>query len=375
MRRASGPIVTTGVAMAAAAVVVANPIITPRADVQIPAVALSSGGDMLDKAFLDAIAPTPPESTNPLSVLKQLVSALAADATYIGKNAIVDAFVAGVTAVTPNLPSGPGTVTPPPVVLPPAPPVVLPPPPDLTSLVPAMTPRVDASVLSSTISSVPVEITTAASTFINRSVVPAVEQVVSALYHDATYLAKNVLTAAFAVGAAVAAEPGLIGDTLKALINGDIGGALQNAVKAVVKVVETPITSSMLIITAIKDIIEGHLEDLTGIFIPVPSADVPPAATTPRAGAGAPLVPAPTGRRPQSGDAALLSTSRTASALAAVSPRAAAALPAFDASVPAPRQAVGAVRDAVRSAGEQIGAAVQNPVGKASARARGAAAR
>ncbi len=283
VRRAIGPIVTTGAAMVAAGVVVANPILVPRSDVQIPAVALSAGtaDSMLDKSFLDAIAPAPTESTSPLSVLKQLVSALAADAKYIGKNAIVDAFVAGVGAVNPDLGTIDNTfvappVAPAPVPAPVAPPVYAPAP-DLSSLVPAQVPHVDASVLSATIASVPVAVTSAASTFVNGAVVPAVEQVISSIAYDATYISANVLKAAFAVGAAVAAEPGLIGDTLTALVNGDISGALQNAVKAVVKVVEIPFTSSMLIINAIKDIIENHIDELIGVFGPVvaPPVSVP----------------------------------------------------------------------------------------------------
>ena len=104
MRRIIGPIMTTGVALVTAGVVVANPITAPHADVQVPAVRLSSGtdetGGMLDKAFLDAIGPSPSESDNPFAVLKLLVTSLAADATSLGKNVIVDAFVAGVAAVS-----------------------------------------------------------------------------------------------------------------------------------------------------------------------------------------------------------------------------------------------------------------------------------
>jgi hypothetical protein len=96
--------VTTGVALVTAAVVVANPISAPHADVRVPAVMLSSGNDetggMLDPAFLSAIAPGPSESDNPFAVLKLLVTSLAADATSLGKNVIVDAFVAGVAAVS-----------------------------------------------------------------------------------------------------------------------------------------------------------------------------------------------------------------------------------------------------------------------------------
>lgn len=378
MRRAIGPIVTTGVAMVAAGVVVANPILAPRGDLQIPAVALSAGtaDNMLDKSFLDAIAPAPPESNSPFSVLKQLVSALAADATYLGKNAIVDAFVAGVGAVTgPAL--SPGTTTYVPPVAPPpalpAAPVVVPPPPDLSSLVPAVAPHVDASVLSSSIAAVPAELANVTSTFINGSVVPVVEQVVSAIAYDATYVGKNVLTAAFAVGAAVAAEPGLIGDTLKALVNGDIKGALQNAVNAVVRAVETPITSSMLIINAVKDIIENHLLELENFFFPIPQGAIVPGVATPEQ--PAPVV----NSRRAIGDlpVTVARTAVSASSMA-LSSRPAAAKPRASAAVPATRQAAGAVRDALTSVGEQVGAAIQKPAaaaGKATARARAAAAR
>ncbi len=380
MRRAIGPIVTTGVAMVAAGVVVANPILAPRGDVQIPAVALSAGtaDSMLDKSFLDAIAPAPPESSSPFSVLKQLVSALAADATYIGKNAIVDAFVAGVGAVTgPELGSVTNTYVPPAAPLPTAPVVV--PPPDLSSLIPATVPHVDTSVLSSTISSVPAELANATTSLINGSVVPVVEQVVSAIAYDATYVGKNVLTAAFAVGAAVAAEPGLIGDTLKALVNGDISGALQTAVKAVVKAVETPITSSMLIINAVKDIIENHLQELENFFLPTPQGVIVPGVTAP----DQPAAPTASGRRPYAELPVALSAARTAnkvSAAAALSPRSGLAkpLPRAAAALAAPRQAAGAVRDAIASAGEQVSAAVQDQgvaAGKATARSRAAGAR
>jgi hypothetical protein len=99
-----GPILSTGAALLAACVVVANPIVVPRPDVQIPAFTLSAGNDetggMLDPAFLDAIAPGPSASDNPFSLLKQIITSLAADATTVGRNVIVDAFVAGVVAVS-----------------------------------------------------------------------------------------------------------------------------------------------------------------------------------------------------------------------------------------------------------------------------------
>ena len=373
MRRAIGPIVTTGVAMVAAGVVVANPILAPRGDVQIPAVALSAGtaDNMLDKSFLDAIAPAPPESNSPFSVLKQLVSALAADATYLGKNAIVDAFVAGVGAVTgPDL--TPDTSFVPPAAPPPLPaaPIVVPPP-DLSNLVPPITPHVDASVLSSGIAAVPSELANVTSTFINGSVVPVVEGVVSAIAYDATYVGKNVLTAAFAVGAAVAAEPGLIGDTLKALVNGDIKGALQNAVNAVVRAVETPITSSMLIINAVKDIIENHLLELENFFFPIPQGAIVPGVSTP-------ATPVVKSRRAITDLPVTVARTAVSASAMALSSRPAAAKPRAAAALPAARQVAGAVRDAITSVGEQVDAAIQKPaaaVGKATARPRAAAAR
>ena len=377
VRRAIGPIVTTGVAMVAAGVIVANPILVPRADVQIPAVALSAGtdsADMLDKSFLDAIAPAAAESNNPFSVLKQLVSALAADASYVGKNAIVDAFVAGVAAV-----SGPDLSVPNNPVVPA--PVPIAPPPDLAALLPALTPHVDASLLTAPLANVSADVTNLTSSFINGSVVPVVEGVVSAVYNDATYLGKNVLTAAFVVGAGVVAEPGLIGATLTALVNGDINAALQNAVKAVEKAVTIPFTSSMLIVNAIKDIIDNHLSELTGGFGPPGPVVVPPAPTPPTGDvADVPSVTTRDHRSP--GDVPILVASRTAataSALAAVSPRAAAALsaPGVPRAMSAPRQIAGAVLDAVKSVGDQVGAAVQNPnggAGKPLAHARSAAA-
>lgn len=101
-----GPILTVGVALGAAAVVVANPVIAPRADLRIPAVNLSTnstGNDalaMLDEDFLAAIAPTPTaSSTHPFAILKDLVNGIVADAAYLGETAIVQAFVTGATVI------------------------------------------------------------------------------------------------------------------------------------------------------------------------------------------------------------------------------------------------------------------------------------
>lgn len=97
MSRVFGPIMTTGVVLGTAAVVVANPLGSPRADIQIPAVALSSGSSdalgMLDENFLRALAPEPTKSTTPLSVLKDVVSALVANAATLGRNSAVSGLL------------------------------------------------------------------------------------------------------------------------------------------------------------------------------------------------------------------------------------------------------------------------------------------
>ena len=92
MRRAIGPIVTTGVALVGAAVVVANPLVTPPHDVSVPSVRLSAGAGaahgMFDKALVDAIAVDAGDSTSPGAVLKQMFASLAADASVFGGKAV-----------------------------------------------------------------------------------------------------------------------------------------------------------------------------------------------------------------------------------------------------------------------------------------------
>lgn len=275
MRGAIGPILTTGVALAAAGVVVANPIVAPRADVQIPAVQLSAGsGDaagMLDQAFLDAIAPSPPESTNPFSVLRQLISSLAADATYIGKNAIVDAFVAGVTAVSQPELTASSTPYVPSIA-------------DSPELAASVLPGLDLETLAPLAelgSSISGPVTAVA-----EAVPAAVQTLVAGVVTDAGFVGGQIIVAAFAVGAVVAAEPGLIRDTLEALIQGDLSGALQSAVK----VVAAPLGPPVIILNAVRSVFEKNLDAAAAAL-----ASVAPAlsATTgqPEVAAAAPAAP------------------------------------------------------------------------------------
>lgn len=392
MRRTLGPILTTGVALTAAGVVVANPIVAPRSDIQIPSVALSAGtGDaisMLDQAFLDAIAPAPPESTHPFSVLRQLVSSLAADASYMGKNAIVDAFVAGVTAVSePEL-----TAASTPYFTPPSPEMAMSilPGLDLTSIPP----------VSDAVQALPEYVSA-----VTASVSPAVKSFVGTLIHDAGYVGGELIAAAFATGAMVANEPRLIGETLKALVKGDLSGALENAVKAVT----APFGPPIIIVNAVATLIEKYLGDLSAVLplpLPLPQAPTPApdsAGTAPdveptpvavpetgeqtRAPRGAaPVLPLDTDTdAPQpaaalsavalsAADTRLEATETPATETPATETPAAEAAEATDDSTVAPRAAVRSASDAVKAAGEQIGSAVSaaaDSVGKASARARG----
>jgi hypothetical protein len=256
--RVLGPILTTGVALAASGVVVANPIVVaPRADIQIPAVALSSGGDdmvgMLDPAFLDAIAPEA-ASVNPFAVIRDLISALAADAAYRGTNAIVEAFVAGVAVVTePELTAAWSSY--------------VPPTPDLPPLTFALPPGLDLTTIGPTPAQAPGNalVLPGVKPYIDATVIPAVYDFVGTLADDVTYVGREAVAAAFAAGAMVAAEPVLIYKTLRALVLGDFEGALDNAVK----VVTAPLGPPLIIIDAMRTVVERHLSamfaGLTGV--------------------------------------------------------------------------------------------------------------
>jgi len=246
VRGAFGPILTTGVALAASAVVVANPVVPTRADVQIPAVQLSAGsGDtlgMLDENFLNAIAPAPSESPNPFSVIRDLIASFAADATYLGTNVIVDAFVAGATAVTQ---------------------------PELTAssvpYVPSAIPS-DSPVAPTPAQSLPPGL--ADPTAGVDDITPVVAEVVTAVINDVSYVGEQLVAAAYAAGAMLAAEPVLLVDTLRALIEGDVGRALETAVQAVV----APLGPPRIIFDAIRTVIERRL--LPSGSLPTPDTPV-----------------------------------------------------------------------------------------------------
>ena len=370
MRRVLGPVLTTGVALVVAGVVVANPIIAPRADVQIPAVKLSAGNDeaggMLDPAFLNAIAPGPSESDNPFEVLKQLITSFAFDATSLGKNAIVDAFVAGIAAVSePEL-----TATSIPYF---GPPIYLPP------LTESLIPDFDLSALDPALPNLSVALSDL-TPLDAASIAPEVQDFVSTLVADVSYVGGGLVAAAFAVGAVVAAEPRLIAKTLESLVRGDFDGALKNAVE----VVTAPLGPPVMVLDTLLTLVESRLGQLPGIHggsaVPGPatgSVEVDPSVT--ETAAASKPTPGRDNRRTRRAEAivpvATAASARRPSARAAIAGARGSVIDSVEAA--SARGPVGTARDAITAIGEQAGAAVADvadAVDSVAGRARGARA-
>ena len=354
MRRVIGPILTTGVSLVTAGVVVANPIVAPRADVAIPAVQLSAGNaetiGMLDQAFLDAIAPGPAGSSNPFSVLKDLISGLAADASSMGKDVIVDAFVAGVAAVSPpelTAASSPYLS----FVGAPVPgfPAITDPH-DLSALVPAMSEVAVAAADSSE--------------FVANDVAPVVREFVTSLAADVEYVSTGLIEAAFAVGALVAHEPILIARTLTALVSGDFEGALANAVKAVV----APLGPPAMVYNTLRTVVVKYLSPAprnpaapAPASAPEPGTRPAPLPTAPGPGQSGPSESGPSESGPsESGPSTADASSRTArdnrrhrNPVPDSTPAGIDAIRPDSGLAGAARKAGGAVRDAISVVGEQ----------------------
>lgn len=245
-----GPLLTTGVALSVAAVVVANPVVAPRADLEIPAVKLSGTGDaldMLNNDFLSRIAPAPAESpSNPFAVLKDLVTSLAADATYITKNAIVTAFFAGATAANPELTAASFPYVP--HVPAGGVPAVLP-----TPVLPPTVPGTLTTDQLLAVAALPTEL------------VPAAAKVVVSLLDGVRGLTDGAaVSAAFAVGALLVKEGGQVVDA--------VAGLVSTGVQVVTDVL-TAVTggeSQTSIINAFNDVVEQPAKG---------ARSVPPAST------------------------------------------------------------------------------------------------
>jgi hypothetical protein len=356
VRNVVGPILTTGVSLVTAGIVVANPIVAPRADIAIPAVQLSAGNSetigMLDQAFLDAIAPGPAGSSNPFSVLKDLITGLASDATSLGRNAVVDAFVAGVAAVSqPELTASSYPYIAAPVI---APASVLP-----GGFAAGLPASVDSGPTGpAAVAPVPTaadisDALSGAGFGVDGLVAPVVRDLVSGIVADVEYVGNGLVAAAFAAGALVAYQPILIAKTLTALVNGDFESALNNAVKAVV----APLGPPLMVYDTLRNVVIKHLTPSPGLA-PAPTAQ--PAPARPVSGArdsdsdvGGTPVPTARDDRRHRNDPAPAITPDAYSVPALVS--APDAVGTDRGLAGAARRAVGEVRDAIGAVGERGG--------------------
>lgn len=228
MRRAIGPIVTTGVVLVGAAVVVANPLVTKPHDVTVPAVHLSAGAGtgapqgMFDKALVDAIAVDTGDSTSPVSVLKQLFASLAADASLFGGKAVSEVLPHGQAA------------TPPPSQAPSASPV------DVNTLAALMQPALPAPASPA------------------GQIGPELQQALTVVTADASYVGRQVVVAAIAAAGLTVTEPVLITEVVIALAKGDVTGA----VKKVIDAAEAPLRPTSIILDAVRTVAGQHGVDL-----------------------------------------------------------------------------------------------------------------
>jgi hypothetical protein len=203
VRKAMGPVLTTGVALVAAAVVVANPVAPPVRDFQISTTQLSTSPGALipfDKNLLKSISQMPASSTFN-TALTQILSALAAEADRIG------------TEVNSNVSS---SLTPPAASQ--TPPVYAPLSADVA---PGPTPN--ATAPPSTIIS-PASATASTPTF---------QQVVSDITADTAYLSNKVVEAASAAVDALVNTPDLLFKAVQAALLGDLKTAFATIVEAI----------------------------------------------------------------------------------------------------------------------------------------------
>ena len=228
MRAAIRPLVTTGVALVGAAVIVANPVSLPPADVAIRAeqspAEVRRDLHLVDPAFLEALAAAGPKPTDPMEYLPRLVAALTDDAAPVSREAIAAAHAAGVAVASGPTPTG------------------------------ASVPNLPAAVGPSNPLGDPTQV---------------FQQTLEDLVEDVNYVGAEVVAAAFAAGAVEAAMPTLIADPLTS--TRDLAAALSSAVSAVIG----PLGPPALVIDAIRTVIENRVAEVAGTAPPAaaPEAD------------------------------------------------------------------------------------------------------
>ena len=262
----------------------------------------------------------------------------------MGKDVIVDAFVAGVAAVSP---------------------------PELTAAsspylsfvgapvpgFPAITDPHDLSALVPSMSEVAVAAADS-SEFVANDVAPVVREFVTSLAADVEYVSTGLIEAAFAVGALVAHEPILIARTLTALVSGDFEGALANAVKAVV----APLGPPAMVYNTLQTVVLKYLSPAprnpaAPASAPEPGTRPAPLPTATGPGESGPSESGPSESGPSTADA----SSRTArdnrrngNPVPNLTPAGIDAIRPDSGLAGAARKAAGAVRDAISAVGEQV---------------------
>jgi hypothetical protein len=231
VRRAFGPIVTTGVALVGAAVVVANPLVTKPHDLTVPSVRLSAGASaahgLFDKALVDAIAVDPGDSASPVGVLKQVFTSLSADAGQLGGKAVSDD------------------------------PAITPPPAQTTAAAPddrgASASPGNISGLAALMQPVlPAPASTAS------QIGPELQQALTLVTADTGYVGRQVVQAAIAAAGLTVTEPALITQVVTALANGDVTGAVNTVIDAA----KAPLRPPSMVLDSVRSVAGHHGVDL-----------------------------------------------------------------------------------------------------------------
>jgi hypothetical protein len=230
MHAAIRPLVTTGVALVGAAVIVGNPIALPTPNVAIRADQAAAdthrGLYLLDPIFLASIAVLNSQPTDPMESVPHLLAALTDGGPPVSREAIEAAYAAGVAVVSgptqgaasvPNLPAGVGS-----------------------SNNPLANPTVNF------------------------------QQTLAKLVEDANDVGAQVVASAFAAGAVAAAMPTLIASTVTSAATGDLTAALNSAVSAVI----APIGPPAMVVDAVRTVIENQVAEVTGTAPPAAAPEV-----------------------------------------------------------------------------------------------------
>ena len=232
MRTAIRPLVTAGVALVGAAVIVANPVMLPSADIAIRAqqspAEVRRDLYLVDPAFQEALAEESPQPTDPMEPLPRLIAALTGDGAPVSREAIARAYAAGVAVVSGPTPTGSSV-------------------PNLPAGAGPSNPMVDQTQV--------------------------FQQTLQDLVDGVNHVGADVVAAAFAAGAVAAAMPTLIADPLTSAAVGDLAAALYSAVSAVV----APLGPPALALNAIQTVIEDRMAEVAGAAAPAaaPEADAP----------------------------------------------------------------------------------------------------